>query len=111
MVAAVNADGIYGKWFYTICRKPEDVTGDHGISAESGGGIRFNSQGQIVHRNWVGGTIPKITVEKTVHPNAGLCYGRLISMLTHSDVRHLILTNKWDPRGHAFTLSYIHGEI
>jgi type III restriction enzyme len=24
-VAAVNADGTYGKWLYTICRKPEDV--------------------------------------------------------------------------------------
>lgn len=24
-VAAVNADGTYGKWLYAICRKPEDV--------------------------------------------------------------------------------------
>jgi len=25
-VAAVNADGTYGKWLYSICRKPEDVS-------------------------------------------------------------------------------------
>jgi hypothetical protein len=25
-VAAVNADGTYGKWLYAICRKPEDVS-------------------------------------------------------------------------------------
>jgi len=25
-VAAVNVDGTYGKWLYTICRKPEDVS-------------------------------------------------------------------------------------
>lgn len=24
-VAAVNADGTYGRWLYAICRKPEDV--------------------------------------------------------------------------------------
>src|SRR5689334_3404430 len=35
----------------------------------------------------------------------------LISMLTHADVRHLILTHKWIPDGHAFTVEYVQTKI
>jgi hypothetical protein len=32
-------------------------------------------------------------------------------MLTHADVRHLILTHKWTPDGHAFTVDYVQKKI
>jgi len=32
-------------------------------------------------------------------------------MLTHADVRHLILTHKWTPDGHAFTVEHIQKKI
>jgi hypothetical protein len=32
-------------------------------------------------------------------------------MLTHADVRHLILTHKWIQEGHAFNVEYIQKKI
>jgi hypothetical protein len=34
-----------------------------------------------------------------------------IGMLTHADVRHLILTHKWIQDGHAFTVEYVQKKI
>ena len=34
-----------------------------------------------------------------------------VFMLTHADVRHLILTQKWIQDGHAFTVEYVQKKI